>query len=131
MEVAALYEVRVRPGKNRIYFTMRGTITADEARAAADEVIKHVASLRPGFDTISDIAGLEPLSPEALEHIRRANAALVSISAGRTIRVVGRSAQAAVQFERLSKEKGYSAQLAFSLQEAERILDGMPDDLPV
>ena len=83
-----------------------------------------VLKLRPGFDTISDISGLEPLLPEALEHIREVNAFLLTRQRGRLIRVVGKSAQAAVQFERLSKHHGYSAELAFSLEEAERILDG-------
>lgn len=108
---------------------MRGTVSEDEARTAADEVIAHLDKLRAGFDTISDIAGLEPLAPAALEHIRRANDRLLALKPGKVVRVVGRSAQAAVQFEKLSKHHGYSAQLAFSMKEAEQLLDGLPDDL--
>ncbi len=118
-----MFEVRVGLGKNRLYFTMSGTVGQVEAQAAADQVIREVVRLRPGFDTISSISGLEPLEKAALEEIRRINAFLVTLQRGRLIRVVGRSAQAAVQFERLSRSHGYSAQLAFSLAEAERILD--------
>lgn len=108
---------------------MRGAVSAEEAARAVDEVLAQLPNLRPGFDTISDIAGLEPLSPEALEHIRRANQSLIQLQPGRVVRVVGRSAQVAVQFEKLSKQLGYSALLAFDVQEAERLLDGLPDDV--
>lgn len=118
-----MYEVRASPGKNRLYFTMAGVVSADDARAAAERVEEEMKRLRPGFDTVSNIAGLEPLPPEALEQIRRINRYLVGFQRGRILRVVGRSAKTAVQFERLSKAHGYSAQLAFSLQEAERLLD--------
>jgi hypothetical protein len=119
-----VFEVRVRVGKNRLYFTMSGVVSQAEAKAAADQTIQEVSRLRPGFDTISSISGLEPLEPGALAEIERINAFLVNLQRGRLIRVVGKSAQAAVQFERLSRGHGYSAQLAFSLKEAERILDG-------
>lgn len=124
-----MYEVRVRPGKNRLYFTMRGAVTEEEARAAAEELTRQLPQLRAGFDTITDINGLEPLSPDALAQIKRGNDQLMRVKPGRVIRVVGRSALAAVQFEKLSKAHGHSAQLAFSLEEAERLLDGLPDDL--
>lgn len=119
-----MFEVRVRPGRNRLYFIMRGSITEADAKAAADLLLAEVRKLRPGFDTISDISGLEPLTAEALEHIRRINSHLLALQRGRLIRVVGKSVNAAVQFERMSKSHGYSAELAFSLEEAERILDG-------
>lgn len=108
---------------------MRGAVSEEEARAAAEALISHLPQLRAGFDTITSIDGLEPLAPEALAHISRANDQLMRVNPGRVIRVVGRSAQAAVQFEKLSKPHGHSAQLAFSLAEAERILDGLPEDL--
>ena len=119
-----MYEVRVVPGKNRLYFTMAGVVSEEDARAAAERLEEETKRLRPGFDTISNIAGLEPLPPQALEQIRRINEHLARFRRGRILRVVGKSAQTAVQFERLSKSYGYSAQLAFSLREAERLLDG-------
>ncbi len=118
-----MFEVRVGLGKNRLYVKMSGTVSPAEAGTAADEVIREVVRLRPGFDTITSISGLEPLAPEALKEIGRIKTFLATLQRGRVVRVVGRSAQAAVQFERLSRGHGYSAQLAFSLAEAERILD--------
>jgi hypothetical protein len=40
------------------------------------------------------------------------------------VRVVGRSSQAALQFQRISRAVGYDSRLAFSFAEAERLLDG-------
>ncbi len=123
-----MFEVRTRPGRNRLYFTMRGAISLAEAQQAVEQVITESARLRPGFDTITDINGLDPLSPEVLEQIDRINRHLAKMAPGKVVRVVGRSVHAAVQFEKLSKKIGHSAQLAFSLEEAERLLDGMPEE---
>ncbi len=40
------------------------------------------------------------------------------------VRVVGRSSQAALQFQRISRTVGYDSRLAYSFAEAERLLDG-------
>jgi hypothetical protein len=42
------------------------------------------------------------------------------------VRIVGRSAQIALQFARTSKEYQHEPYLAFSREEAERLLDGLP-----
>jgi hypothetical protein len=40
--------------------------------------------------------------------------------------VVGRSSQAAVQFQRIGRAVGYDSRLAFSVGEAEELLDSTP-----
>lgn len=122
-----MFEVRIRPGKNRLYFTLAGKVSVEELDAATAVLTEEVSKLRPRFDTVSNIAGLEPLDEAALARIDAINRLLVKLRRGRLIRVVGRSAQAALQFERMSRPHGYSAELAFSLAEADRILDGELD----
>lgn len=122
-----MFEVRIRPGKNRLYFTLSGKVNPEELDAALTILKEEVAKLRPRFDTVSNISGLDALDDGAMERIDQINRFLVKMRRGRLIRVVGRSAQAALQFERMSRPHGYSAELAFSLAEADRILDGELD----
>jgi hypothetical protein len=78
--------------------------------------------LRPPVDVLSDIRELEQLSDGLVEHFRLAGEELGRFGVRRVVRVVGKSAQAAVHMQRLSKHiKKHGAHLAFSLAEAEQV----------
>jgi hypothetical protein len=83
-----LFDIRASPGKNRLYFAMSGRMTDDEIREASDRAIAEMERLRPGFDFVSDIAGLEPLSPVGIEETRRLGRYLIERRSSRLIRVV-------------------------------------------
>jgi hypothetical protein len=119
-----LFEIRPHVGKNRLYVTLSGALTEAELRELAQQSAMAIERLRPGFVTIAVISGLEPLSPDAFEDLKAFVRTCVDRGERQAIRVVGKSTQAAVQFERVGKRAGQSAHLAYSLEEAERMLDG-------
>ena len=119
-----MYRVEAHVGKNRLYVVFAGDMTPEEFRAALDAIAREVLRLRPGFDMLADISELKPL-PDAVEPMIRETAQLLRDKGVRkAVRIVGRAAAAAVQFERATRMEGYAANLAFSKDEAEQVLDG-------
>lgn len=123
----ALFEVKAGVGKNRLLIVLAGDISVDECEAFERACLEEVGRLRPDFDLVSDVSGLEPLGDGQLERFERTMKALLEYQRGRVVRVVGRSTEVALQLERVSRRLGFSAYIAFSASEAERLLDG---DLP-
>jgi hypothetical protein len=73
---------------------------------------------------LSDLRGLTRVPGECAAQLQRIVEAARARDSRRVVRVVGRSAAAALQFERVSRSIGHEACLPFSLGEAERMLDG-------
>jgi hypothetical protein len=119
-----VYEVQALVGKNRLVVRIWGDIDDAEARQVGDAAVKAIERLRPGFDVMSDLTGLSPVTPEGVVQFKRIIEAARARGIRRVVRVVGRSVDAALQFERVSRELGHEAYLAFSLEEASRLLDG-------
>lgn len=119
-----MFEVRAHHGKKRLYITLKGRLSGDELTAFVDRALQESRRLGHGFDTVTIVDGLEPLGDGELEHIQRLLKEQLALGEGRVVRVVGKSTAAAVQFERVGKKLGRSAHLAFSVAEAERLLDG-------
>jgi len=102
----------------------RGQLLDEELERAERELRQAVPRILPRFDMISDVSEAEALSPAAVERIRRMAELIVSAGLRTHVRVVGRSGQAALQFQRISRAVGYDSRLAYSFVEAERLLDG-------
>lgn len=118
-------EIHANVGKNRLFIRIEGRLDGDQARMAADAMIKEMDRLRPGFDVVSDLTKAEPMGPEGSAALKRVLEAQRARKYGRAVRIVGKSAAVAVQFARDSKEFHHEPYLAFSLEEAERLLDGL------
>ncbi|WP_338864301.1 hypothetical protein [Myxococcus stipitatus] len=119
-----MFEVEALVAKNRLVVRLWGDLTTDEARRVGDAAVAAIERLRPRFDLLSDLKGVTSLCSESSVQMRRIMEAAKARGFRRVVRVVGRSAEAALVFERTSREMGYDAYLAFSLEEAERLLDG-------
>jgi anti-anti-sigma regulatory factor len=117
-------EFQADVGKNRLFIRIEGRIDDAEVRSFADAIIKEMDRLRPGFDVVSDLTQAEPLGPEGSAQLKRVVEAQRERKYGRAVRIVGRSAQVALQFSRDTKDLNHEPYLAFSLEEAERLLDG-------
>jgi hypothetical protein len=117
------YDIEARVDKNRLYLSLRGSMSDDEAKEVADRVILEIRKLRPGFSIINDISELKPASPVATEHLRRAQEASVRHGCGRVVRVVGSQAITQMQWSRTLKASHHAgAQTATSIEEAEMML---------
>ena len=120
-----MVETRASPGRGRLMMTFKGHILDSELERAEQQLLeKALPRLAPGFDMISDVSGAETLSPAVADRIRRMGRLIVAAGLRRHVRVVGRSGQAALQFQRISRAAGYDSRLAYSLAEAEELLDG-------
>lgn len=111
--------MRVNTGKKRIYVTMSGAISEAEARRGTSQVVAEVERLSSDFDFVADVSDLKELSPNQMEYIARTMRFLMSHGLRRAVRVVGKSARTALQLEKRSKEIGYSANLAYSIEEGQ------------
>ena len=104
----------------------KGQLDEAELEEAEQELREALERVTPAFDMISDVSEAEKLSPQAVERIRRMGRLIVDAGLRTHVRVVGRSSQAALQFQRISRAVGYDSRLAYSLAEAEELLDGPP-----
>ena len=117
--------VRISPdvGRNRVLIQLSGALTPAEAVVGEREVREALTRLRAPVDVLSDIRELETMEALQFADFRRIVEVLRSFGVRRVVRVVGRSAQAAVHMERLSRQfNGHTAHLAFSMEEAEQVL---------
>jgi MFS superfamily sulfate permease-like transporter len=119
-------EIQADIGKNRVFIRIQGQLDDADAPGVGDAIIRAMDRMRPGFALISDLTEAEPMGPQGVEQLKRVITASRERKVGQTVRIVGRAAQAALQFARTSKEYQHEPYLAFSREEAERMLDGLP-----
>ena len=119
------YEIRIDTKKNRAILRLSGFFTDDEIKELVKEVGDGgiIGQLKPGFDVINDIRTFKPASPKGAKELIDIQSQIRGIGVGRVIRIVGSDVLGKKQFERNSKEAGYRAAVASSIEEAERMLD--------
>lgn len=119
-------KVQVDQKTNRLYLTMSGVLSEEQAEACAKEIELAVEKLKPMFDVINDISGIRPQQPEVLVHAERAYRCIARHQVGRVVRVVTdvsiETLKWAAQMERSSRGAGYTTDIATSITEAERML---------
>lgn len=109
-------------GRNRLVIRFRGEVLPQHAAAAEAQLHEALGRLRPPIDVLSDIRELSLIDHVLLDDMRRLGRIIGRFGTRRVVRVVGKSAQAAVHLARLSKQlKHHEAHLAFSLDEAEQV----------
>ena len=116
--------VRISPdvGRNRINIELSGKPCTAEALTAERELREALSRLRAPVDVLSDIRELQTLEALLPDDFLRLGTVLRTFGVKKVVRVVGKSAQAAVYMERMSRQlAGHTAHLAFSLAEAEQV----------
>ena len=116
--------IRAVPRRERVMVVYRGEVLAAEIEEAERQLRTALPNLSPAFDVVCDVSAAEPLAPEAVTRLRRMAELLLPAGLRTHVRVVGRSGQTALQFHRIGRSIGYESRLAFSLDEAEALLDG-------
>ncbi|MDQ7799085.1 MAG: hypothetical protein RDU76_09130 [Candidatus Edwardsbacteria bacterium] len=112
------YKIWTDPGKNRLYLVIKGSISDDMAKSAADKTMEEAKKLQSGFAVVSDISQARPTGSKGATEIKRAQAFLGYLGVKRIIQVVPRSDNGA------DKQQGYPAvNTVFSIDEADIILD--------
>ena len=118
------WDVDVDTEKNRLYLTLEGHLSVDEAETAADTVIEATERLDPGFDEVNDMSEFEPAATEAMEHIERGKRGIVENGVEAVCRVVAESTTGQMQFDRAGEgAEEYAVAKAETVDEAEALLD--------
>ena len=121
----ATWRMRPDPARNRLYATLEGFFTADEMRRCADDTIAAAKTLRPGYCTVTDISRCKPMPPEAAKEIERVQAHFRASGARQGVRIVAANVLSGMQFRRTGGSAEYNSVNVASMEEAERILDGL------
>ncbi len=119
-----MVEIRAVPRRERVMVVYSGEVLAAEIEEAERQLRTALPVLSPAFDVVCDVSAAAPLAPEAVSRLRRMAELLLPAGLRTHVRVVGRSGQTALQFHRIGRSIGYESRLAFSLDEAEALLDG-------
>jgi hypothetical protein len=117
------FNAHIDAGKNVIYMAFVGSFSKEDMLATNEKTLNLIKELKPGFTVINDISQYTVSGPEAAELITIGGKNLLDRGMKRLIRIVGESAIAQMQFQRMSKQAGYQAHTVASLEEAERLLE--------
>lgn len=117
-------EIGFDTDSNVLYVDLSGRLDHDTVQRAADEAVDAADRLGDEFDTITDLRGFAPPTPEAAAPIGEAQGELVEMGLDEVVRVTDDDTSAVVvnAFERRSRKAGYSGDTAPDLQTAERRL---------
>ena len=117
------YSLRTDVEKNRLYLTLDGFFEYDKIVEVAQEIMIELKRLKTGYSFINDVSNFKPTTEEGVEEIKKIQLYMYNNGLGKVVRVVGKSLMSKLQFERKSKEVGYSAEHVQTVTEAEKILD--------
>jgi len=118
-----MFKVHADPVRNRLYLTLSGFFTLDEAKACGDQAVAATSKLKSGYDVITDISTFKPGTQEVAKDIERVQAHFKSTGARRGVRVVGENAASSMQFARISTQVGFTSCNVATIAEAEKLLD--------
>ena len=105
-----MHHAEIDQDHNRLILRWIDSLSISEVDQLQAEVALLLPKLQPGFDCISDIANLRPISQHVAEHVERLQAFLHNAGMRRVVRIVGKSGAAriaSVQMDRTAAEAGY------------------------
>jgi len=117
-------DIKADVEKNRLYIRLEGFLTGEENEAAVKRVFEALKMLKSGFDMITDLARMKAATQEGSQQFGRAYEAIKARGRNRNI-VVIEDSLTRMQIERTSRGTGAQPEYASSVEEAERILDGV------
>jgi hypothetical protein len=120
--LAMPFQVHIDPERNRVSMTLVGLLSDAEVGAVIAEVLRGIRTqLKPGFIMVSDLREMRPFSQESVRLVREGTTVMRSLGMAHAVRMLGRSAVAAMQVKRETMAAGYEAHLVHSPEEAEAL----------
>ena len=101
---------------------LKGFLQDEEISNASNELKAKVEELTTGFDVINDISEFNPATARGREIIKEAQIYIVKKKVNRVVRIT-KNVIGKIQFERSSKEAGYTAVAVSTLEEANNFLE--------
>ena len=119
-----MFKVKADKEKNRLYITIGDIPEKDERELLIQEIERKIQALKQGFDCITDLREYEVQHDESEMFIFRAQKRLTEAGMSNVVRIIKRFGSFAhFQFDKVSVTVGYHAKNAYSLDEAEAMLD--------
>lgn len=109
--------------RNLLILHLEGFMSDDELKRGAIDVMRESDKLKPGFSVINDISKMKPASQVGAEEIKKAQMYVMQKGVHKIIRITD-DPISKMQFNRTSKQAGYIAEYASSINEALGMIDG-------
>jgi hypothetical protein len=123
-----MYTIRVVVAKNRLYLTLKGKVDVAELRAWSAEVLAEAEKLKPGFGVVPDILECYPTTEEGRQIIQATQLKAKEMGMGHVVRITSAAnAITANQWQRSSRNVGYIAAEAASVEAADKLLDELAE----
>lgn len=119
-----MFKVDSDKDKNRLYITL-GELSHDDIKPIREDLTGHIGRLTAGFTCVVDIRQMH-IDPNLMgeEYVAIVQGALADSGMGKVARIVNRENEFVFhRMEKSSKNLGYTAILAYSVEEADKILD--------
>lgn len=115
--------------KNRIYISIAGFMTVDEARELIEDYRRAIEQCNPGFTVLADLSKYKPGKPEVQAILAEGPRMAGEAGCAKVARVVlGGNPLGAMQIDRIAQtESGYQARHFDNVAEAEAYLDSEAD----
>ncbi len=110
--------------KNRLYITLSGIISLNEAAELKDLIIKEIEELQPGFDVVNNLSKYIQGDERAAPILQGVTKYLILKKVNRLVRVVGTSKTGLMQFAKFANPTD-SVDIHYfpTMKEAEEFLD--------
>ncbi|HYM33869.1 MAG TPA: hypothetical protein VET48_00665, partial [Steroidobacteraceae bacterium] len=66
-----MFKVHADTARNRVYVTLAGFLSIEEAKRCGDETIAATQKLKPGYDVVTDITDFKPGTQDVAKDIER------------------------------------------------------------
>jgi len=116
--------IHAKVAKNRMYMELAGFFSDEEMAQVYDKFASELKKLSVHFDVITDISKFKPTTKEGAEEMGRTQKLAKDAGLARVIQITGEEV-GKVQVARKEREAGIMAQEASSIEEADKILDGV------
>lgn len=123
-----MFEAKSDPEKNRLYIKL-GKGNENDIRDLIKQITRSVGKLKDGFSCLVDIRNMDiKYSEKEIYTMELIMGGLVDAKMGRVVRVVSKKNKISqIKMEKESRSLGYRARPAFTIEEAESILDEQID----
>jgi hypothetical protein len=123
--VIDMYKVKFDESINRVYITVTGILSFEEAQKAKQAIEESIMNIQPGFDVINDISKLIRADEKAGIILKEIIVLLIQKGVKRVVRVVGTSQMGLIQFANNSLQTDkYNLSYVPTLEDAEKLLNG-------
>lgn len=125
-----MIKVKADEIKNRLYITIIGTLSMDEAIEAKKNILKSIDLLSPGFNVINDISKFIHSNEQTGIILKEIIILLIQKKVNKVIRVIGTSKTGLIQFAKNTLQlEQYQISYVPTLEEAESILENVETEI--